>query len=310
MLKGKILITGGAGYLGRAIIKRSKEENWGCDITIFSTDAVKHIQVVNQYPHVHSVIGDIRDGDTLWAAMTGKDLVIHAAAVKHIDVSEYNSIDTFDVNVTGSLNVLRCAAQLGIPKVIGISTDKVCHAANSYGASKYMMEKMFQEFSRLGLQTSFYLVRYGNVLDSTASVLTSWKKAVAEGKPIKITDPYMTRFWLSPSQAVDHIIDALKLGNGMIFIPMLPALSIEWLAKYSIADIGEHIDMVHIEVRPGEKKHETLLTEEEGWYATTGSRHFVLTQTTDTRNKKPEKPYTSDTAHQLTREELMALLEE
>ena len=305
MITGKILITGGAGYLGKAIIKRATEENWDCDLTIFSTDAVKHIQVVNQYPHVHSVIGDIRDGDTLWAAMTGKDLVIHAAAVKHIDVSEYNSIDTFDVNVTGSLNVLRCAAQLGIPKVIGISTDKACHPANAYGASKYMMEKMFQEFSKLGLETSFHLTRYGNVLDSTASVLTSWKKAVAEGKPIKITDPDMTRFWLNPSQAVDHIMTSLELGSGIIFIPKLPALSIWLLSEYTV---GVKSEYDKIPVRPGEKTHETLLTEEEGWYSLPGINSYVLTPTTFTRSLVYNEPYTSDTAHQLTREELMALL--
>ena len=304
MLSGKILITGGAGYLGKAIIKRSVQEKWDCDITIFSTDAVKHLKIVNEFPHIHSVIGDIRDGDTLWAAMTGKDLVIHAAAVKHIDVSEYNSIDTFDINVTGSLNVLRCAAQLGIPKVIGISTDKACHPANAYGSSKYMMEKMFQEFSRLGLQTSFHLVRYGNVLDSTASVLTSWKKAVADGKPIKITDPEMTRFWLSPSQAVDHIINALKLPSGWIRVPMLPALSILQLAEYTVGIV----DYEHISVRPGEKKHETLLTEEEGWHATHFNSSIILKPTTDQRHKNKIDTYTSDKSHQLTKEELMALL--
>jgi len=305
MLSGKILITGGAGYLGKAIIKRSKEENWGCDITIFSTDAVKHIQVVNQYPHVHSVIGDIRDGDTLWAAMTGKDLVIHAAAVKHIDVSEYNSIDTFDVNVTGSLNVLRCAAQLGIPKVIGISTDKVCHAANSYGASKYMMEKMFQEFSRLGLQTNFHLVRYGNVLDSTASVLTSWKKAVEEGKLIKITDPEMTRFWLSPSQAVDHIVEALKLKSGHIYVPKLPALSILELAEFIV---GDNQEIERIPVRPGEKQHETLLTKEELDFTETFHGYYDLHPTTSERIGGEVVPYISHGALKLTRQNLMALL--
>ena len=311
MIEGKILITGGAGYLGRAIIKRATEEKWDADITIFSTDAVKHMKIVNEYPHVHSVIGDIRDGDTLWAAMTGKDLVIHAAAVKHIDVSEYNSIDTIDINVTGSLNVLRCAAQLGIPKVIGISTDKACHPANCYGASKYMMEKMFAEFSRLELQTQFLLVRYGNVLDSTASVLTSWKKAVEEGKPIKITNPEMTRFWLSPSQAVDHIEFTLSreiMWSGWIYIPKLPGLSIGKLAEYSVGEV----DVERISTRPGEKLHETLLTLEETCYisgTSTGGR--ILNPTVSPWGRQThikQDPITSDTAHQLTKEELMALL--
>ena len=305
MIQGKILITGGAGYLGKAIIKRATEEQWDCDITIFSTDAVKHLKILSEYPQVHSVIGDIRDGDTLWNSMTGKDVVIHAAAVKHIDVSEYNSIDTIDVNVTGSLNVLRCAAQLAIPDVVGISTDKACHPANAYGASKYAMEKMFQEFSRLGLKTNFHLVRYGNVLDSTASVLSAWKKAVEEGKPIKVTDPDMSRFWLSPSLAVDYIIEALMLESGHIYIPKLPALSIGKLAEHTVGNV----EIETIPVRPGEKKHETLVTEEELEFVDNEPSHYNLSPTTEIR--KPNYTmltYTSDKAHQITKEELTALL--
>lgn len=310
MIEGKILITGGAGYLGRAIIRRATQEKWDADITIFSTDALKHMVITNQYPHVHSVIGDIRDPDTLWNAMTGKDVVIHAAAVKHIDVSEYNSIDTFDVNVTGSMNVLRCAAQLGVGKVIGISTDKACHPANAYGASKYMMEKMFQEFSRLGLQTTFHLVRYGNVLDSTASVLTAWKKAVAEGKPIKITDPEMTRFWLNPNQAVQFIIRALQKDSGNIHVPELPALSIGLLAEYIVGET----EIERIPIRPGEKLHETLMTSEECWYASRvidAMKYYDIKPTTSDRYiHNTLAAYTSDKVHQLTKEELMALLNE
>src|SRR3990167_4833670 len=124
----KILITGGAGTLGRAIIKRSTEENWDCGITIFSRDAIKHAKIRAEFPLVQSVIGDIRDPNTLYNVMTGKDIVIHAAAVKHIPVSEINSIDTSAVNVQGSLNVCAAAAQLGTPHVLGISTDKACGA--------------------------------------------------------------------------------------------------------------------------------------------------------------------------------------
>lgn len=305
MIQGKILITGGAGYLGKAIIKRATEEHWDCDITIFSTDVVKHLRIINEYQQVHSVIGDIRDSDTLWNAMTGKDVVIHAAAVKHIDISEYNSIDTFDVNVNGSLNVLRCAAQLGIPQVVGISTDKACHSANAYGASKYAMEKMFQEFSRLGLQTKFTLVRYGNVLDSTASVLTAWRRAVENGLAIKITDPDMTRFWLSPKQAVTYIIEAIMIKTGYIYIPKLPGLSIGKLAEYIVGSV----EIEDIPVRPGEKKHETLLTVEELEFADTYSGYYNLAPTTVPRTPNyTNLPYTSDKAHQLTKEELMALL--
>lgn len=305
MLTGHVLITGGAGTLGKAIIKRAAKENWPCKITIFSTDAVKHTNVRALYPHVRSVIGDVRDYETLHNVMAGMDLVIHAAATKQIPVGEWNSIDTYHINVDGSANVAMAAMQLAIPKVIAISTDKSCGPANAYGATKYLMEKLWQEYSRLGTATDYHLVRYGNVLESTASVVEIWRKAAQNKQPIQMTDPAMTRFWLSPSQAVDHILYALKLDSGQICIPMMKALSIGKLAEYTL---GQDYEIQRIPLRPGEKLNETLLTIEEQWYARSADGYFILDPTTSQPTNYPHGAYSSDKASFFTREELTALL--
>ena len=160
------------------------------------------------------------------------------------------------------------------------------------------------------LDTKFHLVRYGNVLESTGSVIEAWKRSLAEEKPIKITDPNMTRFWLSPQQAVNLVILALQIPSGDILIPKMPALSIGKLAEYTVTNeaIGFHPIEI-IPLRPGEKVHEELLTIEETEYATESDDFFFLRPTTSEKVEKPPKPYSSDIAPELTREELMELLE-
>ena len=304
MLKGRILLTGGSGTMGRAIIKKATEENWDCQIVIFSTDAMKHAKIKAQYPKVQSIIGDIRDFTTLSNAMVGSDYVLHLAAVKHIDFSEYNSIDTFEVNVTGSMNVCMAAMQLGIPHVIGISTDKAAHPANCYGATKMLMEKVMQEYSRLDIPTQYHLVRMGNVLESNGSVIEAWKRRIDAGLPIKITDPEMTRFWLNPNQSVEYLLAALELESGHIYIPKLPGLSIGKLAEYTVGNVEQET----IPVRPGEKKEETLLTFEELDFVENMTGFYNLSPTTERRLMGEVIPYTSDEALQLTRDELTELL--
>lgn len=309
MKNANILITGGAGTLGQAIIRRSVEEDWGSKITIYSTDPVKHANVKHRYPFVNTVVGDVRDPITLYNAMAGKDIVIHAAAVKEIPTSEYNSVDCFQINVEGSLNVANAAIQHGTPHVIAISTDKACHAANAYGSTKYLMEKNFQEYARLGVSTKFHLVRYGNVLDSSASVLQVWRRAFENGEPIRITNPSMTRFWMSPKMAVDVVVKCIFLQSGNILIPKMKSLTIQKLAEYIL---GESIEgrMEAMPMRPGEKIHETLLTIEEGDFSEEGNEYFYLYPSTGERiNGSRNVPYSSDMAPHLTKEELMELLE-
>jgi len=305
-----IFCTGGAGTLGRAIAQRRKKEGWTGKLTVYSTSNHNHDSMRKLYPDVQFVQGDIRNPETLFNAMVGHDIVLHLAAVKVIPDSEYWTIDTIDVNVNGSLNVCQQAISANIQHVLGISTDKACHPANAYGATKLLMEKLFQEYSRIGSDTKFHLVRYGNVLESSSSVLEAWKSSVAAGFPIKITDSTMTRFWLSPQQAVDMVIASLEFETGWVYIPKMKALSIGQLAEYVIGD-GKEVGYKKIPLRPGEKMHETLLTIEEAKNAFNFDGYFVIQPSTAEATPYhlfPRVPYTSDTAPELTRDELMELL--
>lgn len=307
--EANVFVTGGAGSLGRAIARKRKEEGWTGKLTVYSRDTFKHERMRKMFPDVNFIQGDILNPELLYNAIIGHDIVIHAAACKVIPTSEYQSIDTFETNVSGSLNVCVQSMRAGIQHVLGISTDKACHPANAYGASKYMMEKVFQEYSRLPLETSFHLVRYGNVLESTGSVIETWKNAVENGQPIKMTDPKMTRFWLSPAQAAEYAIASLVFESGKIFIPKMPALSIGKLAEYSLPREFGDVEIQSVPLRPGEKMHETLLTCEEGWYVyTCEDDHFELFPSTTHRREYACEPYSSDMAPELTREELTALL--
>lgn len=306
-----VLITGGCGTFGKAFAHRRKCDGWTGRLTIYSTDTLKHERMRREYPDITFIQGDVRNGETLYNAMVGHDVVIHAAAVKVIPAAEYNSLDTIETNIVGTRNVCACALQANIQHVITISTDKAAHPANCYGATKMLSEKIFQEYARLDFPTQFHLVRFGNVLESNGSVIESWKNAVERGEKIKITDPNMTRFWLSPSQAVEHVIKALECPSGCIYIPKMSALSILKLAIYTVGDMGKQADpWGTIPVRPGEKVHETLLTEEEGWHAIQSPDAFLLAPTTSQRFTTAVPPYSSDMAPELTREELLQLLAE
>lgn len=315
--KSDIFVTGGAGTLGCAIAERRKRDGWTGKLTVYSTDAHKHDLMRRMYPDIGFVCGDIRNPETLYNAMIGHDVVIHAAAVKVIPVSEADCIDTFDVNVNGSMCVFSSAARANISHVVSISTDKACHPANAYGATKMLMEKISQEYSRAMAYTQYHLVRYGNVLESTGSVVEAWLKSIQKMQPIKMTDPSMTRFWLSPSQAVDLVIKALELETGHIYVAKMPALSIGRLAEYTI---GEGYDIERIELRPGEKMHETLLTLEESDYIIEHNDYFDLRPSTAYRGSARtedgksffdavHEPYTSDNpVRVLSKDELAELL--
>lgn len=309
-----IFVTGGAGTLGRAIARRRKRDGWKGRFTVYSRDEHKHAVMRKMFPDIQYIQGDIRNLETLRLAMAGHDVVIHAGAVKVIPVSEYSSIDTNDINVYGSQNVCIAAREMGVGHVLGISTDKACHPCNAYGATKMMMEKIFQEYARAGSDTQFHLVRYGNVLESTGSVVEAWRNTMAEGLPIKITDESMTRFWLSPSQAVQYVIDSLECPAGNIYIPKMPSLSIGKLVEYVAGEPLSDLDNGYeiIPLRPGEKIHETLLTCEEGWYVAQGHNDYyeLFSSTSQRRSSYGAPPYTSDTARELTREELEELLDD
>lgn len=305
-----VFMTGGAGTLGTAIAQRRKKEGWGGRMTVYSTDSHKHNQMRRMFPDINFVQGDIRNPDTLYNAMVGHDIVLHLAAVKVIPDSEKYSLDTIDVNINGSLNVCIQAMNAGIKHVLGISTDKTAHPANAYGATKMLMEKIFQEYARVENETKFHLVRYGNVLTSSGSVLEAWANSLNVGAPIIITNPDMTRFWISPNQAVDLVLNSLKLEAGMILIPKAKSLSIAKLAEYTLGKPLSKIDWQQIPLRPGEKMHETLLATEERNYAIESDEYYFLHPTTSQMVEQPiQSSYASDTAPEMSKEELMKLLE-
>lgn len=304
-----IIMTGGAGTLGRAIAARRKKEGWTGKLTVYSTSNHNHASMRRGYPDVNFVQGDIRNAETLYNAMVGHDICLHLAAVKVIPDSEYFTLDTIDVNVNGSINVCVQSMAAGIKHVVGISTDKAAYPANAYGATKLLMEKIFQEYSRVDSDTQFHLVRYGNVLESNGSVLEFWGRAIEHGESIKITNPEMTRFWLSPQQAVTLVINSLALKSGHIYIPKVKGLSIWKLAAYVFE--GKEWSHVIIPLRPGEKMHECLMTRDEAGKAFNHSDFYELMPSTS--EVQPyhlfqDKDYTSDSVEEMTREELMELL--
>lgn len=311
MLEGNIFITGGAGTLGSAIIKRAHDNNWPCKITIYSTDTMKHALVKRSWPKVRCVVGDIRNYTTLTHAMYGHDIVIHAAAVKHIPVSEHRCLDTIDVNVNGSINVAEACKETGVRTAVAISTDKACHPANLYGASKMAMEKIWQEYVRdVGHFCHYKLVRYGNVLESTGSVINIWREQLANGKPIGFTDPLMTRFWISPDQAVDYVLWAFDEADGVIVVPKMRALSVMEMAECVFDDIGDNFEIIGL--RPGEKIHETLVTADEMRFVLDEEDYFAVMPSTWKKvdELQIDRPYTSQNAPRLMKEEFLEMLNE
>jgi UDP-N-acetylglucosamine 4,6-dehydratase len=315
-LAGNILITGGAGYLGRAIVRRAIANRWDCAFTIFSRDTMKHHAMQTEFPNCRYVIGDICDLNGLSKAFVGHDIVIHAAAQKHIPESERDVRETIRINVTGSDNVCRASIAAQVDKVIGISTDKACHPANVYGASKMLMERLFQEYDRMEL-TQFHLVRYGNVLSSTGSVLTVWQEMLKRDGFVTATMPNMTRFWMTVEQAVNAILLSLSELHGVITIPKIKALNMSLLAQYTMPGV----EFRYSGLRPGEKLYEELLTAEEMPYSVHCDSHYQLWSATsyevsgiadNHRSKRGADniidSYRSDNCEQLTPEELKEML--
>lgn len=251
----RVFLTGGAGFLGRAIMRRARRESWDWQITCYSRDETKQDECRQRFPEARYLLGDVRDRDRLEAAMLGHDVVIHAAAMKYIPEAEMNPAECFSVNVDGARSVIRAAVMAGVTRVVGLSTDKACRPINSYGASKLMLERLFAEAAKRS-GTTFTTVRYGNVVGSTGSVIPLFQRQLAELGRVRLTDPHMTRFWMSPDEAIDTVLFALEPQRvpGSVTVPRPQAMSMGTLAK-TLA--GEAVEIIG--VRPGEKEHEELI---------------------------------------------------
>jgi len=263
VLDGKsVLITGGTGSFGKAFVDRALQSK-ARKIIVFSRDEQKHYVMDRAYSdrRLRFFVGDIRDRDRLQTALRDVDIVVHAAAMKHVPICEYNPIEAVQTNVNGARNLIEAAMSCGVERVLALSTDKAVAPANLYGATKLCMEKLLIAANAYAGDrvTRFSCVRYGNVMGSAGSVIPLFRSQARTGK-LTITDPRMTRFWIEMPEAVALVLRGLELMHGgEIFIPKLPTSDIETLAEA----IAPGVPRASVGIRPGEKLHETLVSTEE-----------------------------------------------
>ncbi len=285
MLNGRvILITGGTGSFGKKcteiLLKRYKLKK----LIIFSRDEFKQFQLQKIFPTgkypIRYFIGDIRDEERLYRAFDGVDYVIHAAALKQVPAAEYNPFEAVKTNILGAQNIVEAALDRGVKKVIAISTDKAVSPINLYGATKLAMEKLLVAAnSYVGVhETLFSVARYGNVVGSRGSVIPFFLKLAREGKKeFPVTDERMTRFWITLEQGVELVLTALEEAvGGEIFVPNIPSMKLTDLARAISPDCKFNV----IGIRPGEKIHESLISEDEGrntvMFEKNGKKIFVI----------------------------------
>lgn len=267
----KVLITGGTGFLGRGLLRRFANSGaW--DITVYSRDEYKQTLAAQRWPDVKYVLGDVLNVDRLANVLRQPyDLVIHTAAVKFIPEAEYNVNEAIDVNVLGTRNVLQACGYAGVGRVVVISTDKACQPLNVYGMTKALAERMVGEFARYYQgRTQYTACRYGNVIGSTGSVVPLFASQAATLGEITVTDPDMTRYWITVDQAVDLILDSAEAQAGDIVIPTPAAMRIGDIAQL----FGVPVKVIG--VRAGEKRHEQLLHQQESVRAEYDGKNYLL----------------------------------
>ncbi|NUM25116.1 MAG: UDP-N-acetylglucosamine 4,6-dehydratase (inverting) [Candidatus Buchananbacteria bacterium] len=277
MFDGKtILITGGTGSFGRTFTKYLLDNFNPKKIIIFSRDEFKQHQMNMDFndQRIRFFIGDVRDLSRLQRALKGVDIVIHASALKQVPAMEYNPFEAIKTNVLGSQNVIEAAIDQQVPKVLLISTDKAAHPINLYGATKLSAEKIFiASNSYAPKKTVFAAVRYGNVIGSRGSVIDLIKRGEFSSEAVKITDPEMTRFWITLRQACELVVFALEnMEGGEIFVPKIPSMKIADMFKAVLPKAKQEV----IGIRPGEKLHEALLTQDEARHSVELEKYFVI----------------------------------
>lgn len=281
MLNGRtILVTGGTGSFGKMFIHTILKEYQPQKVIIYSRDEFKQWQMsedMKEYSNIlRFFIGDVRDEERLKRAFQGVDYVIHAAAMKQVPACEYNPIEAVKTNITGAVNVINSALDVGVKKVVALSTDKSVNPVNLYGATKMVSDKLFVAANSYSGKngTIFAVVRYGNVAGSRGSVIPFFKKKIAEGNCIlPITDYRMTRFWIDLHQGVDLVLKALdEARGGEIFISKIPSFKITDLAKAMLPDC----EMPEVGIREGEKLHEVMINKQDAPNTVEFERHFII----------------------------------
>jgi UDP-N-acetylglucosamine 4,6-dehydratase len=268
-----VLITGGTGSLGKALINFILRETKASRVVIFSRDELKQAQLRDEFnddSRLRWFIGDIRDLERLKRALHGIDFVIHAAALKQVDTGEYNPIEFIKTNVLGSQNVIDASIDAGVKRVVALSTDKASSPINLYGATKLTADKLFVAANNYSFKygTTFSVVRYGNVMGSRGSVIPFFAQLARDGKALPITDLRMTRFWISIEQAVEFVIESLAImKGGELFVPKIPSMRIVDLARA----VSPNSELIEVGMRPGEKLHEEMISADD-------SRRTVILQ--------------------------------
>ncbi|GHV07247.1 UDP-N-acetylglucosamine 4,6-dehydratase (inverting) [Campylobacterota bacterium] len=275
-----VLITGGTGSFGRAFVRKLLA-NSPKKVIIYSRDEQKHFEMGQEFggKEMRYFIGDVRDRDRLTRAMEGVDYCVHAAAMKHVPIAEYNPMECIKTNINGAQNVIDAALFSGVSKVIALSTDKAASPINLYGATKLASDKLFTAANNIrgAHPTKFSVVRYGNVIGSKGSVVPLFQKLIANGaKTLPITDTRMSRFWITLDQGADFVLKSFaNMHGGEIFVPKIPSMKMIDLAKAMLPDGA--IDLIGI--RAGEKLHEAMITEDDSRHTFEFADYFVITPT-------------------------------
>ena len=279
-----LLITGGTGSLGKALTKHIFDRYPNVKrLVIFSRDEQKQYQMAQEYPadkfpQIRFFIGDVRDKDRLRRALKGIDYVIHAAAMKHVPIAEYNPDECIKTNVGGAQNVIEACLDTQVERVVALSTDKACAPINLYGATKLTSDKLFIAANNIKgwNPIRFSVVRYGNVMGSNGSVIPFFLNKRKEGR-LPITDPEMTRFNISLKGGVEMVMHALEhMWGGELFVPKIPSYRITDVAEA----IGPECDKPVVGIRPGEKIHEEMITSSDSYYTYDLGAYYVILPST------------------------------
>lgn len=324
MFKGKkILITGGTGSLGKALTK--KLLTFPIDtIRILSRDEWKQVQMKSEFSdkRLRFLIGDVREKDRVDRAMEEVDIVFHTAALKQVPVAEYNPFEFVKTNVNGSQNVIDACLKNNVELAVAVGTDKAVSPLNTYGATKLLMEKLFvsANYYKGNHKTKFVCVRYGNVLGSRGSILPLIVEKIRNGQKIPITDPSMTRFNITMTQALSLVLRAAESGRGgEVFVPKLKSYKVGDLKEAIIQLMNKKTQTKKIPIRPGEKFHESLISKNESNYTFESSKDYIVYNLVEElvgkSRKNPYKKaklsteYSSDNVKLLTIKELKKIIQ-
>ncbi|MDB5901795.1 MAG: flagellin modification protein FlmA [Betaproteobacteria bacterium] len=321
-LDGKsVLVTGGTGSFGKRFIKTVLDEHSPKRLIVFSRDELKQFEMQQQLsaPNLRYFLGDVRDKERLYRAFDGIDVVVHAAAMKQVPASEYNPMEAIKTNIFGAENVINVCIDQEVQHVVALSTDKAANPLNLYGATKLCSDKLFIAANALSgrHRTRFSVVRYGNVIGSRGSVIPFFMQRRASGV-LPITDPRMTRFWITLGEGVQFVLDSLqRMHGGEIFVPKIPSMKVTDVAQVVAPECRTEI----IGIRPGEKLHEIMVTQDDAINTVELDTYYAIQPGVDWWDKRhygehtgaravaQDFAYSSDTnAQWMTREQLARLL--